>query len=211
MSAAPLQIDFFADPTCPWCYVGFHAVQAARQRLSLASVLHWRPYLLRPDAPPDGADRAAFYERLRSADPARFDSARAALGEAVHALGLAQLRTDAPTRIPNAIDVQRLLMWAAPRGVQEQLAELALNAYWRDGADLGDRAVLIALGAQVGLDPLVLGDLLDGDSNRDRILELHMMATRAGITGVPVVVKNGASGVMGAQSVAQYLAFFGAA
>jgi predicted DsbA family dithiol-disulfide isomerase len=34
---------------------------------------------------------------------------------------------------------------------------------------------------------------------------------RAGVTGVPVIVKNGASGVMGAQSVAQYAAFLAAA
>jgi predicted DsbA family dithiol-disulfide isomerase len=211
MTTAPMQIDFFADPTCPWCYVGFHAVQAARRRLAHASEIHWRPFLLRPDAPPDGADRAAFYERLRAGDPARFDASRAALGEAMQALGLAPLRTDAPSRIPNAINVQRLLMWAAPRGVQEPLALALLNAYWRDGEDLGDRAVLIALGAQAGLDAEVLGDLLDGEADRVRVLELHNMAIRAGVTGVPVVVRDGARAVMGAHSVDQYAAFLSAA
>ncbi len=211
MTTSPIQIDFFADPTCPWCYVGFHAVQTARRQLEQSSVLLWRPFLLRPDAAPEGADRAAFYEHLRAADPERFAAARSALDQAVAALGLAPLRTDKPARIPNALDVQRLLMWAAPRGAQEPLAEALLNAYWRDGDDLGDRAVLITHAGAAGLDRDVVGDLLDSDADRMRVLELHNMAMRAGVTGVPVVVKNGASGVMGAQSVEQYAEFLAAA
>jgi predicted DsbA family dithiol-disulfide isomerase len=211
VTPAPIQIDFFANPTCPWCYVGFHAVQAARRQVSHASVLMWRPFLLRPDAAPDGADRAAFYEHLRAADPERFAASRTALDEAVIALGLAPLRADKPARIPNALDVQRLLLWAAPRGVQEKLVQALLNAYWRDGEDLGDRAVLTAHAVSAGLDRDIVAALLAGDADRKRVLELHIMAMRAGVTGVPVIVKNGASGVMGAQSVAQYAAFLAAA
>lgn len=207
MNAAPVQIDFFADPTCPWCYVGFHALQAARLRLSAPSVVYWRPFLLRPDAPPEGADRQEFYDKLRAADPQRFAASRAALDAALVDLGLPALRTDKPTRLPNTIDAHRLLLWAAPRGGQERLAEALLNAYWRDGEDLGDRAVLTAHGDKAGLDRDILVDLLAGDHDRMRVLELHAMAVRAGVTGVPVVVKNGTSGVIGAQTSDQYLAF----
>lgn len=207
MTRPAIQLDFFADPTCPWCYVGFHALQAARAKSVFETTLHWRPFLLRPDAPAEGVDRQAFYGKLAAADPQRFAASSAALAEAVAGLGLAPLSTEKPNRLPNAINVQRVLFWAAPRGAQEPLAAHVLNAYWRDGEDIGDARVLADLAGAAGLDRAIIADLLAGDADQDRILTLHTMAMRSGVTGVPLVVKDGRTGIMGAQTVAQYQTF----
>ena len=57
-----LIVDLFADPTCPWCFVGWKSLQmAAAQRPDVAVHVIWRPYLLRTDAPAEGVDRKAFF------------------------------------------------------------------------------------------------------------------------------------------------------
>ena len=52
----PLLIDTYSDIVCPWCFIGTRRLQLAIGSLDPVPPveLRYRPYLLHPDAPPDG-------------------------------------------------------------------------------------------------------------------------------------------------------------
>src|ERR1700690_1055485 len=56
-----MRIDIYSDTVCPWCYLG-----KRRFELAVAGRPHYeprgtgRPFVLNPDIPAEGVDRAAF-------------------------------------------------------------------------------------------------------------------------------------------------------
>ena len=50
------------------------------------------------------------------------------------------------------MDAHRLVRWAAAEGVQDDMVERLFAAYFSEGLDVGDPAVLADLAADVGLD-----------------------------------------------------------
>ena len=50
-----LQIEFFFDPVCPWCFIGKRRLeQALDTRPELNAEIRWRAYQLNPDLPEAG-------------------------------------------------------------------------------------------------------------------------------------------------------------
>ena len=62
-------------------------------------------------------------------------------------------RFDRITRSPNTVDAHRLVRWAAAEGAQDDMVERLFAAYFSEGLDVGDPAVLADLPADVGLEP----------------------------------------------------------
>ena len=60
-----LLIDVYADIVCPWCFIGFRRLNAAVQSTGRAEdvSIHHRPFMIHPDAPPEGIDLWAMLER----------------------------------------------------------------------------------------------------------------------------------------------------
>ena len=58
----PMTIDVISDVVCPWCYIGKRQLERALEMLrqeGLEFQIHWNPFQLNPDMPPEGRDRAA--------------------------------------------------------------------------------------------------------------------------------------------------------
>jgi predicted DsbA family dithiol-disulfide isomerase len=196
-------VDFFADLTCPWCYVGWESLKRATEaRPDLALNLAWRNFLLNPDAPREGYDRRAYLE-AKFTDRERLKTILEALAKAAQAAN-AMLHLDAPTRLPNTIDAHRLIHWAAGQGQAEAAIDRLFSVYWIEGRDIGEAATLAQIASDIGLDAALVLDLLAGDADRDTILKLHDAAVRLGVTGVPVAIINGKALVIGAESPENY-------
>jgi len=200
-----LIVDLFADPTCPWCFVGWRSLlAAAAQRPDVDVHVIWRPFLLRPDAPADGVDRRAFFAERMKDDPDRWTAMRAALVAAAAEVD-APLDLEAPTRIPNAIDAQRLILWALGQDKLAPVVEALLRAYWTHGRDIGEADVLVDVAQAGGLDAEIVAHLLDSDADRDTVLAHHASAHQLGIAGVPAMVFGRRVARVGAESPAIYL------
>lgn len=200
---ALVSVAFFADLSCPWCYVGWEGLKraAAAQRDKVALQLAWRTFMLQPDTPREGADRKAYLAARFDSD--RLRAAHEALQSAAAELG-APLDLDAATRIPNTTDAHRLVHWAGGQGVAEGVIDALFRAYFVDGRDIGDRDALVAIGESAGLDPIETRQRLESDLDRERMRSFHDVATQIGVQGVPVAVFNRKIPVMGAQGVEAY-------
>lgn len=202
MSANRIAIDFFADVSCPWCYVGWEALKrAAEARPGLSVSLAWRNFLLNPDMPREGYDARDYFQKRF--DPEKLRAIHDALLQAAEAAGV-RLNLEKRTRIPNTIDAHRVIHWAAGQGVAEAAIDAIFAAHWVDGRDIGEAAVLVDIARQIDLDPELVAELLAGEADRDVIAALHAKAVQFGIGGVPVAILNGKALVMGAETPEKY-------
>lgn len=206
MTRPLVNVDFFADVVCPWCYVAWAALKkaAAAQRTTLGVSVAWRSFLLNPDIPPEGLDRAAVLETLFAGTPDKAAASKAAL-QAAAAAADAPLDLAAAKRIPNTMNAHRLIHWAAQADVAETVIDSLFDAYFAHGAHIGETSVLAALGDQAGLDAAAsLRARLESDEDKEMILSLHAAAAKIGVQGVPMAILNRKIPVMGAESPDAY-------
>jgi predicted DsbA family dithiol-disulfide isomerase len=195
-----LTIDVVSDVVCPWCYLG-------KRRLALALAqgdggpvaVRWRPYQLDPTIPAGGMDRRA-YLVMKFRDDKRLDEVHARLTALGAEVGIAY-RFDAISRAPNTLDAHRLIRWAAVADAQERVVERLFRLYFEEGRDIGERALLVEVARECGMDGAAaeqgLADGRDVEAVRAEIAEAQSL----GVTGVPFFIFASRLAVSGAQSV----------
>lgn len=191
-------IDVISDFVCPWCYIGKRHLDALRAETEIET--RWHPYLLHPEMPAGGIDRAELV-RAKFGSAERAKELGAAVEQAARDAGL-HLELGKAARVPDTRDAHRLMRWATGQGVADALAEVLFAAYFVDGRDIGDAEVLSDLGAAVGLDRAVITKLLAGDADRAAVQSQADHARAIGVSGVPTLVFDRKLAVVGAQPVA---------
>jgi predicted DsbA family dithiol-disulfide isomerase len=195
-------IDLVSDIVCPWCYLG-----KARLELAIAEVqdevgveINWRPYRLNPDIPPEGVDQKAYLEeKLGGAEAvARGHEMLTKLGAEI---GI-HYDFEAIKIGPNTLDAHRLLHWASMEGkvLQDKVATGLFKAYFEQGRNVGDHAVLADVAEQAGMDRKVVENLLTTEADKDTVLGEIEAAQKMGVNGVPFFIIDGQYAVSGAQT-----------
>ena len=202
------RIDVISDVICPWCYIGKRQLERAldileaqhKQRFTVA----WHPFQLNPEMPAEGVDRTQYrIAKFGSAERSRQMDER--ITETAAGVGLA-FHLDRLTRTPNTVKAHRLIRFAGQNGVQDGVVEALFNAYFCNGADVGDDRVLADVGQQGGLEYDSVLAMLAGDEGRREVLAGDQMARNCGINGVPSFALQGHvlfSGAVPAEEMAE--------
>jgi predicted DsbA family dithiol-disulfide isomerase len=106
----------------------------------------------------------------------------------------------------NTLTAHRLLWFAHTKGVQAEMKERLLRAYFRDGADINNHKVLIRLAIDLGLDETEVATMLSSDQGVNEVTRELAEAASRGITAVPTFVFNGEFMVSGAQEAERLVA-----
>ncbi len=150
-----------------------------------------RPYLLAPERPIEGEPRILREgETETDLNDAWKDRARDA--------GIVMRR---PSLNPNTNLAHEATAFARDKGLDGEFHHAAARAYWEDGVDLGNREVLLNLGAECGLDTEELGAALDSGQYRDYVMGEHQAAKDLGVFGTPTYRINGGEPDFGDKSV----------
>jgi predicted DsbA family dithiol-disulfide isomerase len=203
------RIDVVSDVICPWCYIGKRQLERALATLEqegLQFTVHWNPFQLNPEMPPQGCDRAAYRSR-KFGSPEKSRELDQRTSAAAAAVGL-QFRTDLMTRTPNTMAAHRLVWFADRAGKQPEMVERLFQAYFIEGRDVGDHTVLADCAAEVGLDRQEVTDFLAGDLADHALRQADQAARESGVSGVPSFFLDGYglfSGAMPAETIAQAL------
>lgn len=189
--AKRLEIDFISDVVCPWCAIGLGGLETALKRLDgeIEADVHFQPFELNPQMPPEGQniDEHIAQKYGRSADET--EAIRARIRDRAAAVGFTIQHSD-KNRIYNTFDAHRLLHWAALEGRQAELKHALLKAYFTDGLNVADHAVLVAKAEEAGLDPATARDILASDRYAEDVRRDEQQWLRAGINSVPAIVVN---------------------
>ena len=196
-----IDIDIVSDTICPWCYVGKRRIERALVGFDADAVrIRWRPFQLNPGMPPEGMDRAEYVAtKFGGADAARaiYDRIREAGAEEGIAFAFERM-----PRTPNTFASHRVVHYAAREGVQDETVEALFQAVFVNGRDIGDRELLLDIGAECGLEPVALSEYLASAEEVDALRAEEARSRRMGVTGVPFFVIGGRYGISGAQDPA---------
>ena len=192
-----LTIDIVSDVVCPWCYLGEKRLEEALAEEPGPVAVRWRPYQLDPTIPEGGLDRAEYMAK-KFGDSGRLQSAHDNLTRLGAEVGV-PFAFDKIKRSPNTLDAHRLIRWAASVGVQAQVADRLFKAYFVEGRDIGDRAVLTEIASECGLDAGLVEKLLAEGADADLVRQEIEQAQTMGVSGVPFFIFGGRLGVPGAQ------------
>ena len=193
------RIDIVSDAICPWCYIGKRHLESALATLAaegLHFTVHWNPFQLNPDMAKEGRDRAAYRAwKFGSAEKAKAIDTR--IQGAAEAAGLS-FRQDLMTRTPNTIDAHRLIWFAGQNLVQDATMEIVFKAYFMQGKDIGDHAVLADCAAEAGMNRAEAMAFLASDLADANMREADQSARESGVSGVPSFFLDGHSVFSGA-------------
>jgi predicted DsbA family dithiol-disulfide isomerase len=195
-----MRIDFVSDVTCPWCAIGFAALEKALERLAgeVTVELHLQPFELNPDMPPQGEDIVGYMGRKYGLTAEQLAERRAVIRERGAAVGF---DFGPRTHVWNTFDAHRLLHWAGLEGRGRELKRALLAAYHTRGENPGSHEVLLRLAGEAGLDVGRANDVLDGGEFAVEVREQERHWQRLGIRSVPSVIVERRHLIQGGQPV----------
>jgi predicted DsbA family dithiol-disulfide isomerase len=201
-----MEVEIWSDIACPWCYVGKRRFEAALARFEHRDDVRvsWRSFELDPSAPREReGDRAArlaekYGMTLAQAQAAEQQLTDVAAGEAL------DFRFDI-ARSGSTFDGHRLIHLAAEHGLQDEMKERLLQAYFTEGELVGDHDTLVRLAIEVGVPEAEARATVSSDRFADAVREDELVAQRLGITAVPTFVVDRALGASGAHPPEQLL------
>jgi predicted DsbA family dithiol-disulfide isomerase len=200
----PITIDIWSDIACPWCYIGKRRLESALETFGQNPgnppvTVTYRSFELSPETPVDFAgSEVDFLVEHKHVSPER---ARAMLDQITGIAKTVGLDYDVDAmQHTNTVRAHQVLHLAKAQGLQREVKERLLHAYFVEGRHVGRIADLAELGAEVGLDPAEVTRVLDADELISAVHDDQDQARRLGIDGVPFHVVDGRYGVSGAQS-----------
>ncbi len=197
-----LTVEIWSDIVCPWCFIGkrrweegLASFQQSHPEVEVE--VSYRAFQLDPSAPIGESEPVLQAYEKKFGGPAQAKQIIDRVTEEAAGEGL-DFRMDKAVR-SNTADAHRLLVLAEGEGVQLELKERLMQAYFSEGEDIGSLDALIRLGAEVGLDPETSRSWLHGDGGRVEVADQLVFAADAGIHSVPTFVIDRSIGVPGAQ------------
>lgn len=201
----PLTVEIWSDVQCPWCYIGKRRFETALADSGEQVAITYRSFELAPDTPVDYDGTPADYLSDRKGI-----SREQASEMMAHVTGLAAQEGLAydfdHVHQTNTVLAHELLHLARERGVQAELKERLLAAYFEQGRHVGRVEELVDLGTDVGLDADEIRASLADHRYLPAVKADVAQAGAYGIRGVPFYVIDGALGVSGAQSPETFVA-----
>lgn len=201
---ALITIDIYSDVVCPWCYIGKrrfdNGLTAVIDDLGVEVQVTYRPYQLDPTASPGVATPVAEAYAKKFGGEERATEILAHVTRTAAEDGI-EFNMDRALRA-NTLLAHRLLWLAAQPGSpvdQAQLKERLMQAYFTDGAHIGNPDVLADVASEVGFDRDEVETFLSSERGVAEVSEELLEATALGVTAVPTYVFNGAWAVPGAQ------------
>ena len=203
-----VKVDVWSDIACPWCYIGKRRFEEGVRRYLAAGgetpvVVEYHSFELSPDTPVDFAgSEIDFLVGFKGLSVPQVEGMLAQVASLAADEGLDYDFTALQhTRTLKAHEVLHL---AKAEGLQEEVVERLLRAYFVEGRHVGHDDDLADLAAEAGLDRQLVLDALADRRYQDDVEADIQQARVYGISGVPFYVIDRQYGVSGAQDPAVF-------
>ncbi|MBN7792326.1 DsbA family oxidoreductase [Microbacterium esteraromaticum] len=199
----PISIDIWSDIACPWCYIGKRNLEAgiaatASDEDAPQVNITFHSFELAPDTPVDfDGDEIDFLSGHKGMPREQVEQMLAHVTDVAAQAGL-QYRFDL-LQHTNTVKAHEVLHFAKSKGLQHEMEERLMSAYFTEGRHVGRIDDLVALAVEVGLDADETRTALESNAYLDDVRADQAQARAYGINGVPFFVIDGQYGVSGAQ------------
>ena len=195
-----LRIDIVSDVMCPWCVIGYRQLATALEECEVEYDIHWHPFELNPNMPPEGQDIGEHLAKKYGTTPEQSAANRAMMTAQGKDLGFDFNFSDG-FRMHNTFHTHQLLHWANGLGRKHDLKQALFTAHFTHGRNLSDDSVLVEIAGEIGLDRDEAKAVLAEQRFANSVRQEQKFWTQQGISGVPAVVFDRQHLVTGAQGV----------
>jgi len=193
-----IKVDIWSDVQCPWCYIGKRKFEDGAAQFGGDVKVEYHSFELAPDTPLDYEGSTFDFASEHKGIPV--DEVRKMIGQITGVAATVGLNFDYDSvHQTNTIRAHELLHFAKSKGLQLELTERLLKAYFIEGHHIGHVDVLADLAAEVGLDRAEAIAALEANTFLADVKADVAQAQAYGIQGVPFFVIDGKYGISGAQ------------
>ena len=185
----PVVLEVFTDYVCPWCYLGENRIRKLPEKLNVTYKRVHFP--LHPETPAEGRLLQDMFGVGSEEIAAKNDRMR----------GLMQadgLPYKDRSHTYNSRLAQEIGTWADTQNDTHGIHDAFFHAYFVDRLNIGDRAVILKIVEDCGLDVAAATKVLDERTFKDAVDADWRKSHQYGVTGVPTFVAGG-HGLVGAQ------------
>ncbi|WP_293750138.1 DsbA family oxidoreductase [uncultured Paraglaciecola sp.] len=195
-----LKIDIVSDVSCPWCIIGYQALNQALSNLApnIQADITWQPFELNPQMPKEGQEITEHITQKYGISEQQAEQSRAAIKERGLSVGY-EFGNRGGGRIYNTFDAHRLLHWAHEQGKQTELKLALFDLYFQQSGNPSDHQQLLSVVEKIGLDVAEAKDILDSDKYTIDVRKLQQHYQSAGVSSVPAVIVNNKHLISGGQ------------
>ena len=199
-----MKIDIWSDVICPFCTIGKRKLELALAQTGINADIEWHSFELNPHAPPSyGMPLPGVLHTLYGMDEDYALGVLAHEEAAARAVGLEFRWRDA--KPGNTFDAHRLLHLGKSVGLGGVVKDRFLRAYFSEGQEIGNPAVLRVLAQEAGLEAAAIDEVLASDLYADAVRADERRAAELGIRGVPYFLIDGQVAIAGAQDVTEFI------
>ncbi|NGZ76313.1 DsbA family oxidoreductase [Saccharibacillus alkalitolerans] len=196
-----MKIEVWSDYVCPFCYIGKRRLEHALERFPNKDQVEvvYKSFELDPNYPREavGGDIHDLLAGKYGMSREQAIASNRSVGESARSVGL-DYDFDR-MRYTNTFDAHRLAHFAEEKGLSQALTERLMQAYFTEGAFLGDSEELAKLAAEAGLDKDEALGVLNSGAYGENVRADENEAMQLGVRGVPFFVLDGKFAVSGAQ------------
>ncbi|WP_158972190.1 DsbA family oxidoreductase [Paraglaciecola sp. L3A3] len=195
-----LTIDIVSDVSCPWCIIGYKALEQALQNIApqVQANITWQPFELNPQMPQEGQEITEHITQKYGISEQQAEQNRETIKQRGLAVGY-EFGVRGGGRIYNTFDAHRLLHWAEEQGKQTELKLALFDLYFKQEGNPSDHQQLLSVVELVGLDVEQAKAILNSDKFTTEVRKQQQHYQSAGISSVPAVIVNNKHLISGGQ------------
>ncbi|MBG0790334.1 MAG: DsbA family oxidoreductase [Desulfovibrionaceae bacterium] len=182
-----IKLTIYSDFVCPFCYVGAGLVEHFKTEFDIEDT--WVPHELHPETPPQGQNMEELYNRFD------IDNITGVLRQRGAPYGI---EFGDMTLLANSRLALEAAEFARDHDGYHAMHMALFKAYFTDGKNIGDRAVLRGVARNCGLDTEALDKALNRGMYAERVRRGSLAAKQAGVTAIPTFVIEGQPPITGA-------------
>lgn len=194
-----MRVDIWSDVVCPFCYIGKKRLEAVAKEAEIELEIHWHSYQLDAEAPQ--SQSISNTERLAQKygrTLAEVEEMQRNIADMAKAEGIEFNWQQANSG--NTFNAHRLIHLAQSKGLGNEAQEALFYSYMTQGLKIGERETLEDVAARIGLNPVEVDDLLDGNEFADFVeFDQEVAREQLKVTGVPFFVFDQRIALAGAQ------------
>jgi len=201
-----MKVEIWSDIACPFCHIGkTNLLNALREFEHKDDVqIIWKSFQLSPDlqfVPGQDGDTGLAHHLGISIQEAHQMNERVA--EMAKGVGLTYNMKDMVWA--NTFDAHRLIQYAQTLRLGADVADRLFQAQFMRGENVGDKALLVRIAGEAGIDQAEAEKVLSSDAFADNVKTDIKEFGTFGATGVPFVIVDQKLAITGANPIARYL------
>lgn len=204
--AHKMKVEIWSDVMCPFCYIGKRKFESAMAQFAQRQniEIEWKSFQLNPSMKTEPGKNISQY--LAETKGWTLEYARQMNDYVTNMAKESGLNYNFDkVVVANSFDAHRIIQMAKKQGKGDDMEERLFKAYFIEGQNTADHAVLLKLAIEVGLRGEEVKNVLEGKQFSEEVNRDIAEASALGINAVPFFVFDRKYGVSGAQQANVFL------